>query len=171
METTYNEADHAEATPVRRRRNPLRSLIGRLVILAVLIALVTLVPLLIINSMRGSRNTPLEIAVYPGAKEVGAITATGRDLRQYTTNDGIQQVFAFYNERIPKTDEGGCQKNFTTDPFEDIPGKWWGLCKIDDTLLDAARDLTVRIVWKPDPADGDKVKTIFEIEKKWGNQK
>lgn len=160
----------AQSTPRQGFSQALRSPVVRIA-LVTLIGLIVLIVLVVIgiSVLKGSRDRPINVEVYPGAALVTKSELPRSDSFVYSTGDSVQQVLNFYAERhgFSADDSDGCKKIYLTNPVSEAPGKSQGRCEISNSFLDVSQILSIKIDYVTD-ANGKNGKTMIAIDRNWG---
>jgi hypothetical protein len=127
-----------------------------------------------ITALKTSRSGPISVDVYPNSKLISSSEQAHDTGEVYSTQDSIQQVFDFYNSRIPKDGDKdsvqGCSKIYTDDnkASQELPGHYYVRCVIDNSQLEISQQLMVTINYQLDETT-QKSETRFLIERHWGS--
>jgi len=146
---------------------PVRILLFGVALIVICVVLVGLA----VTLLRASRNSPISIDIYPASQLITNVKNDKQDAMLYSTQDSVQQVFDYYDKRIPKDSDGvqGCLKIYTdNDPkTRELPGHYYAKCVQDNSQLDVVQRLQITINYQLNP-DTNKQETRFQIERNWG---
>ena len=108
----------------------------------------------------------MNFAVYPGAQLASKQDLGKGDRQIYATSDSVQDVLNFYVEKLGKDDQDPrCRKIYTTDPPSEDPGKYFGRCAVDNSMLGTSQTLQISIGLQN---TSGKVQTTIVVERSWG---
>ena len=169
METEAEETQQ----PSFISNRPVRILIFGVAVIIVCIVVVGIA----ITVLRTSRSSPISVDIYPGAQLINSGKNDQNDASLYSTQDSIDQVYDFYDKRLPKDDVQGCQKIFTassqTDATQEATaapptsGDYFGRCVVDNSQLDVSQQLMITINSQLNDTT-KKPETRFAIQRHWG---
>jgi Tfp pilus assembly protein PilE len=163
-------ADQPEA-PAARRGGALRLLLTAVAIVGVLLAAAVVV----YNNTRASRSQPIEIDLYPNAALISESKTAQSDERVLATTDSLDQVYAFYVQRLgelPEMTSGelaedrsqGCRKVYAGGEKTEEVGQVSARCFIDNSSNDVTQ--FVRLTISRDAAE---TPTQIVYQRAWGN--
>jgi hypothetical protein len=142
-----------------------RLVIGALLLLVIFVVLVFTA----VNVLRSSRNGPLPVDIYPGAQTIKNVRTDKTQSALYSTTDSVQQVFDFYNGRLPKDEDiEGCKKIYTDAIPSEDPGHFYARCIVDNSQLDITQELMITVNFQLNPTTNTN-QTVILIEQQWGN--
>jgi len=152
----------------QRARSGQRGWMFRLMIIAtILVVICGVVAFSVFQVNRASRNSPIEVEVYPGAKLIpdGETKSNNADSRVFSTPDTTAAVFSFYLTRLGTDESRGCKKIYLTAKPDDMdPTKWFGRCVVDNSQDDRSQWLKITIQW-----DAANTRTLLKLERAWGS--
>ncbi len=149
----------------------LSSRLVRLVLIAVVLFMVLVaVVVVVVLGLRASRDKPLEVAIYPGARLVNHETVyEGFDHLQYYSDDPFAAVEAFYFER----DGMVCVRQYRTvqerpgqEPLRE--GHLSTRCQVDRSGYGITQVATVLIQPAYDANEQPTDQIVIDIQRYWG---
>ncbi len=145
---------------------PVRILVFGVAVIIVCVVLVGVA----ITALRSSRNTPMSVDIYPGAQLLKSTRGSRSDGALYSTQDSVQQVFDYYDKRLPKDEVQGCKKLYSDDnkSTQELPGHFYVVCIEDNSQLDVVQQLQITVNYQVN-ADTQKPETRLLIERNWGS--
>jgi hypothetical protein len=136
--------------------------------IGIIIAFV-IVGVIVISTMRSSRNQPISVDTYPGANVLTNTKTNNSDKTIYETPDSVQQVFNFYVQKFGLSDKenDGCKKVYTSAPASEEPGKYTASCVVSNSMLDVSQYLSIRIEYVTNSATKTGT-TQITVDRLWG---
>jgi hypothetical protein len=139
------------------------------------VAAVVVIALIAFNSQRAARNTPIEIEMFPNLALVSESKAENTDVRYFTSESGIDEVFNFYAARLGalafrsggelgEDVTRGCRKIYQDEPPRDELGRYFVRCFVDNSQSDVTQRLLMTVTY-----DLEGRKTHLEVRREWGN--
>ncbi|PJF42212.1 MAG: hypothetical protein CUN50_05025 [Candidatus Thermofonsia Clade 1 bacterium] len=161
----------APAEPMRRSLLPLKALF---VSLGVIFAIVV-IAILATNAQRAARSTPIEIEMFPNLRLVGESRSENSDMRYFTSDAPIDEVYNFYATRLGtlafrsggelgEDVSRGCRKIYQDEPPREEPGRYFARCFVDNSQSDMTHRLLLTIVY-----DLEARQTRLEMRRDWSN--
>jgi hypothetical protein len=163
-----SENVQSEAEP----RGLLQSRIVQVALVLIVVAVVLIVVgVIYFLSNRASRNKPLSVALYPGARQVSSeVLYDGHDHQQYVATDSIEQIEAFYG----KQDDMKCERQYRTvqerpgqEPLKE--GHLYTRCQIDHSWLGITQYTTVVIQPGIDEGGNPTGEIVIDVQRYWGS--
>lgn len=149
----------------------LSSRLVRVVLVAVVVVVaLAAIAIAVVLALRASRDKPLEVAIYPGARLVNHETLyDGFDHLQYYSEDPFAAVEAFYFER----DDMDCVRQYRT--VEERPGQeplreghLSTRCQADRSGYGVTQVATVLIQPVYDATEQPTGQVVIDIQRYWG---
>ncbi len=141
----------------------LRSKLMRSVLVSMSVTvLMVIFGVVLVSAARSSHSQPISVEVYPDAKLLEKQADDQSDRRVYSTADSVDQVLAFYAQRLNEDDGNGCKKIYTDTPPSDDPGHYIGSCIVDTSWMDVSQRLAIRVNYAAGSG------TLIEVERNWG---
>ncbi len=167
---TDQPAPNAPAELQKRSLLPLKVLF---IAFGIVVAVLVIV-LVVFNSQRAARNTPIEIEMFPDLALVSESRAENTDVRYFTTQSAIDEVFNFYSARLGalafrsggelgEDVTRGCRKIYQDEPPRDELGRYFVRCFVDNSQSDVTQRLLMTITYDPEARQ-----TRLEVRREWG---
>jgi len=159
----------APAEPRQRSLLPLKVLF---ISLGAVVAVVVIV-VIAFNAQRAARSAPIEIEMFPNLTLISATEYQNSDVRYFTTDAPIDQVYNFYATRLGalafrsggelgEDVTRGCRKIYQDEPPREELGRYFARCFVDNSQSDLTHRLLLTIVY-----DLDVRQTRLEMQRDW----
>jgi len=172
MTEQERQPEERAAAPTEAPDGCLSSRLVRTVLIAVVVVVVlAAIAVAVLLALRASRDKPLDVAIYPGARLVNHETLyDGFDHLQYTSDEPFAAVEAFYLER----EDMDCVRQYRT--VEERPGQeplreghLSTRCQADRSGYGITQVATVLIQPVYDANEQPTGQVVIDIQRYWGD--